>query len=1120
MPHMFRFQQRARRRLLAPVLVAVLLAVPVGSAATPTGSVAAPRTVAEPGGDPVAQTYQVTLVTGDVAVVSVTPDGRQSAWLESAAEIQPRVYERDGHVHVVPAEAEEHLRGGRLDERLFDLTYLVREGYHDGVSDALPLLVTAPAAATLSAPAGVTVERRLTSIDAVSVSAPKAELATVWAQLDAGVFASVRLNGRVEAALDESVPQIGAPQAWEQGLDGTGATVAVLDTGFDATHPDLAGQVVGAANFTADADPDGQTAADGHGHGTHVAATVAGTGAASGGTHVGVAPGADLLVGKVLDATGSGYEDWIIAGMEWAVAQGADVVNLSLGTPDPSDGTDPLSLAVDRLSASSDTLFVVAAGNTGPLETTIGGPGAATSALTVGAVDKDDHAADFSSRGPRLGDGAAKPEVVAPGVGIVAARAAGTALGNLLDEHYTALDGTSMATPHVAGAAAILAQQHPEWDGEQLKARLVSTSTPLDGEPASFQGAGRVDVAAAVGTSSEVSDGVLNLGSLRYDDDAVSRTLTFSNPTDQRVTLRLTADVERRGPGDDPRSPIRLRQPVLSIPAGGTASTEVRVDPRGLAGGAYEGYIVAQDPRNRDVRVATLVAFAVEAPRHTLTVTAADRDGKPASGPVDLWSLDTWTGERGFFTDGVATFEVFEGTYTLAASIQTGSLLDTTSVTVATEPELVVDGDETVTFDARAGEPMTVETPLPSTLIRAQVLWRREIGGESVTTQLLDAATDRPLYVLPSDPSRTGEFDLTTAWQLEEPRPADSPEPTYSYRLVFAEADGVPAGRTYTVDHDDLAAVHGTYREASDRQVRRESWRPFTDGALLGVSMILVRDGPAQRTDYLSTDGVEWQRDGRPHWSPVSFTVTSPAELYEPGQEYQQEWWGPLVGPSIPPVTGLEEYGLPVSRHRDAIRALIPPHRFGDDTMRGAGYTPGETFELTLHRDGELVGTSHTSAIPSQFTVPPAEAQMQLRVQVADDAEYWSDLSVSTDTMWSFRSGRTGDEPAVLPLVQAAYVLDAGLYNDMPAGASYPLEVRPAYQPGATGPGGFEVTVQVSFDDGASWHAPPVTATEDGFRAQIPAAGTGFATVRVDVADADGNTMTQRIDRAWRIGRP
>lgn len=159
-----------------------------------------------------------------------------------------------------------------------------------------------------------------------------------------------------------------------------------------------------------------------------------------------------------------------MGGMDWAAHSGADIVSMSLGGQ-PTDGTDVLSLVLDGLSEETGTLFVVAAGNTGS-DYSVGSPGAAASALTVGAVDRDDKLAPFSSRGPRVGDNGVKPDLTAPGVDIVAARAAGTSMGHPVDVAYTAASGTSMATPHVAGAAAILAGRHPDWSGRRAQGRV------------------------------------------------------------------------------------------------------------------------------------------------------------------------------------------------------------------------------------------------------------------------------------------------------------------------------------------------------------------------------------------------------------------------------------------------------------------------------------------------------------------------------------------------------------------------------------------------------------------------------------------------------------------------
>ncbi|MCZ0998164.1 S8 family serine peptidase [Streptomyces mirabilis] len=273
------------------------------------------------------------------------------------------------------------------------------------------------------------------------------------------------LDGKVKADLADSTAQIGAQKVWAEGDTGQGVKVAMLDSGADTEHPDLVGQVSDSASFV----PGEDDIADYNGHGTHVASTIVGTGSASDGKERGVASGARLAVGKVLNSEGSGQESWIIAGMEWAARdQKARIISMSLGGS--GDKTDPMSQAVDELSHDTGALFVIAAGNGGPHS--ISSPGAADSALTVGAVDSTDTLADFSSQGPRDGDGGLKPEITAPGVDIVAARSHYKRGSG----YYTTMSGTSMATPHVAGAAALLASEHPDWSGTQLKEALVSSA--------------------------------------------------------------------------------------------------------------------------------------------------------------------------------------------------------------------------------------------------------------------------------------------------------------------------------------------------------------------------------------------------------------------------------------------------------------------------------------------------------------------------------------------------------------------------------------------------------------------------------------------------------------------
>jgi subtilisin family serine protease len=284
-----------------------------------------------------------------------------------------------GDTHVFPSDVR-HLVGRLLDPELFNLSALVRMGYADATATSLPMI--AQHAGTSRRPAGLTAAslrpvRELASVRATAVRQPRTTAARFGAALARTAVSARRTIGPLAGvnrvwldrrfhttALDPNLTQIRVPAAWAQGLTGEGVRVAVLDTGIDATHPDLAGQVVAAANFS-----ESDTTTDRHGHGTHVASTVAGTGARAAGQRRGVAFGADLLNGKVLDDFGFGSESGVIAGMEWAAGQRARVVNMSLGGW-PTDGTDPVSQAVERLTASHRTLFVVAAGNSGPDEQT------------------------------------------------------------------------------------------------------------------------------------------------------------------------------------------------------------------------------------------------------------------------------------------------------------------------------------------------------------------------------------------------------------------------------------------------------------------------------------------------------------------------------------------------------------------------------------------------------------------------------------------------------------------------------------------------------------------------------------------------------------------------------
>ena len=262
------------------------------------------------------------------------------------------------------------------------------------------------------------------------------------------------------------IPQVNAPAVHEAGNFGGGASVAVIDTGI-AEHEDL--NVVGGESFVS-TEP---TYEDLNGHGTHVAGTIAALDNTVG--VIGVAPDAELYAVKVLDSFGSGYTSDIAAGIEWAADQGIDIANLSLGGP---TGSPVLEQAADY-AEEQGTLLIAAAGNSGTRG--IGYPAAYDNVISVAAVDSSNNKASFSSFGP-------ENNIAAPGV---------DTLSTYIGGEYTELSGTSMASPHVAGVAALVQATNPAASAEEIGQILQETATPLGNEE--FFGSGLVDAEAAVG---------------------------------------------------------------------------------------------------------------------------------------------------------------------------------------------------------------------------------------------------------------------------------------------------------------------------------------------------------------------------------------------------------------------------------------------------------------------------------------------------------------------------------------------------------------------------------------------------------------------------------------------
>ena len=375
---------------------------------------------------------------------------------------------------------------------------------------------------------GGTLGRALPIIDARVAVVPNVALPTL---AGSALVQRLALDRKTLGLMERTGPTIGATAVRQTlGYDGTGIGVAVIDSGITAWHDDLTDAAAPASQRVARFVDfvGGQTHPyDDYGHGTHVAGIIAGNGYDSSGARPGVAPGANLVVLKALDGSGSGRISDLIAALNYVIDHQGElnirVVNLSIGAGVyESYNSDVLAQATRRV-VERGVVVVSAAGNNGHTssgQTQYGGitsPGNAPWVLTVGAashmgtIDRaDDVVASFSSRGPTRYDDAAKPDVVAPGVGIESLSVPNSQLSSTYSAYllngtiatafppYLSLTGTSMATPVVTGTVALMLQANPALTPNAVKAIVQYTAQPYAGYDALTEGAGFLDAAGAV----------------------------------------------------------------------------------------------------------------------------------------------------------------------------------------------------------------------------------------------------------------------------------------------------------------------------------------------------------------------------------------------------------------------------------------------------------------------------------------------------------------------------------------------------------------------------------------------------------------------------------------------
>jgi subtilisin family serine protease len=1219
----------------------------VGLAAALAASVA-PGAVAQPEdtagqGEPIS----VTLVSGDR--VELWGSGPQAPLRIEPAQRGHSVpfqdFWHDGDRYVVPGDAALQVSNGVLDRELFNVTGLIRQGYDDAHTKAVPLLVEyadAHARARAAVPAGASVRRALPQLNLTALDQNKDNATAFYGELtsasptarSATGVRRVWLNKRVRATLDQSVPQIGAPAAWQRGLTGVGVRVAVLDTGIDTDHPDLAGKVAVSQDFTGTGGVE-----DGFGHGTHVASIITGTGAASGGKYRGVAPDVTLAVGKVLDDSGYGTDDGVLAGMQWAAAEsGAKVVNMSLGS-DPSDGQDPMSIAVNTLSRQYGTLFVIAAGNFGA-DRTVASPGSADDALTVGSVSKQDEPSDFSSRGPRLGDGAAKPEISAPGGSIVAARPAGVPpLGETVGDAYQKLDGTSMATPHVAGAAAILAQQHPDWTGPTLKSALVTSAHEVSGAGVYQVGAGRLDVDRATATPVVATAAVSAYLPWPNTGSQERRTVTWTNNGDAPVTLALRADLVDEKGQPAPAGLVSLAADSVTVPAGGSVPVDLVVTGQEGRTGTYSGVLAASDGT---VQTRTAISVYQQEQRFSFTPNLLDRngaepaqDGRSTAYIYDLESGDSYIGFSG------TTITLPRGRYAVHAAIVSAVPGQESSFTMVSHPELNLDRDVTQTFDARIGQPVTAEPDNPAARGGTQALYAlsrvddcdcsfglfydgdarfepmyaatlpgtasdayalgvarratepalemvaddgqpfdvnlQSLFGEPATEQtkltavyggsgtpedLAKIDATGKLVVVEFDPYlgreewvRRGVNIAKAGGKLgmfrfidegAEPLPPgdpieDEPVPTFygrdsgtvdrltelvkkgettvdyasrattglRYELISGVQRQVTAPITYRPKTKDLATMRAAYHDNAPNTAGFVAFGKLF-GRYVGTGWFARTASQQERVEYFTP--TEWELTAST--GPYSTTDTVTLAAHRPPTRIV--WNKAVVGPSLHGTTKnfIPEDPHPWSWRNDGkINVKVPMYGDAAGRPRMVDTFSNATGSVTVYRDGVALGTGPVTDF-SEYAVPDQDSSYRVVADARQDDATWP-LSTVVAADWTFRSSSAGEGKA-LPMLTTRFDPAVDVYNRAPGNRRFSF---PAYVERQDGPAKItSLSVDVSYDDGATWQRADVRRDHDHWTVTVRHPGNGYVSLRASTADTDGNRLTQTIVRAYQIG--
>jgi hypothetical protein len=717
-------------------------------------------------------------------------------------------------------------------------------------------------------------------------------------------------------------------------------------------------------------------------------------------------------------------------------------------------------------------------------------------------VDRDDQLASFSSRGRT--DGVIKPDITAPGVGIVAAKAKNGVIGDPAADGYVSLSGTSMAAPHVAGAAAILAGEHPDWTADQLKPALMGSAKPNGSSSVFEQGAGRVDVAKATSATVFASTGSFSLGTVQWphdDDQPIAKSLTYTNTGTAPVTLDLAADIAGPDGSDAPQGMFTVEPARLTVPAGGQAAATVTTDTKvDGADGVYSGVVTATGG-GQSVRTPLTVTREVES--YDVTLKFLDLNGAPTD---QYWyafiDVDNPRSFGAYDESGTVVTRMPKGEFYFTAFLDNTDGQGHRKQAFFFEPSVTITGATSFVIDARDAKPVTFTVDKPNAKVGAAVFQdrRKTAWGDTGTTTFI-ANYDEFLF-RPSITSKKDQFTFLAEARMGEWNGQSFDGSPYLYHVRHTENGAVPGNLQWTFHDSQLAKVRSEHAAA-------------TPGVVGYRDNFLVVPLPGTLTEYYTPDE-PWDGQFIEMVDPDTFDFVSVVDQIRPrsfplGRTTTERWNVGVFGPAFP--NGLNQKLYFAARIGDYLRFVVP--MFTDQGTGRAGDANSEGGS-TLLRDGEVVGEYQGAGL-GLFTVGPERAEYTLRTSA--DRSAYARLSTQVSAEWTFTSEHAPeDDPALLPLLAVRFAPNLDDHNAAPAGKRFTIPVYVQRNGSDTVGKVGTPSVEASYDDGKTWAPAKVTRNGDCWNATVDhPAGAQFVSLRSSIIDADGHTAKQTIIRAYAL---